>query len=934
MPFLNYKNANLAKWQLLAGISASATSMILQSAQGWLFPAVFPYLLKLEQYDATSPLENKPVLKREMVRVTNKAWDTFTIVRSAWSCPVSDVALTQTTTALAFNSLDSVSLVMTNEQQEDVQEEIERLETDKANDNVVVKLTGNQTIAGIKTFSNKPQVPTGTTGLDAVNKAQLDADILSASAVESLNDRDTYRLWEDVVASNSLFVEDIPTIASITQDISVSDNFDNDTHNSSSATTAEQWVIFTAIKDIRIKTATIYTACTATRALLKDADWNILETVSIVSKVATFSWDTYFGAGQSFIITCDASGGSYTQARQNPAWYPLTRTNLIATAGIVSSWALENIITVVTEEKKIELVWNVAGNRRFAIPIIGTWIPWDTFELSLRKYVSPGVDFNFRIETSTAFAPSGTEVETATVTSASLTTSLVATVVTLGASVTLTLWQIYWIVWYPWVYGSETINGTNYFGVWYVGRNTTTRGWKRRNGTARTALSAALVTDIDNLAFTSTNAAVTQRWYRMQAIAWLALTTITKSASCTATRVLVKTDANVTLQTLTFSWNVATLTTPQVFQTGEFFRLECDSNAVSFTSHRLLSATFPQTRTNVVYTSGSEAGSSAWASGTTAFNIDSVGTELLINNFAYLSSTLSLPRLLSKTNATFSYKLPTDLPRIATEAKSAGSSVIATTLWLNSTFSGMTPLADMFISNTAWAISSTRWEYTYKIWQVIDGTNLFVTKPLDEWVYDYIQPLNIFGNGATIYWMSSTALSILDTRSWYSSLLIESTSTNALWTVWIPKKIGIGNMSTFAQVEDISIIEFEWTIYTNWSFQIWFGSTNASLTTFASTANKVILNHATTNNFYRINVANGTTQWYWNNVTIPNYLLFNRFKIRFIVWEKVEVYLNWVLSDTIYTNLPTTWNIIFWIGTPDNEISIALQDCYLRVLYI
>jgi len=83
---------------------------------------------------------------------------------------------------------------MTNEQQEDVQEEIERLETDKANDNVVVKLTGNQTIAGIKTFSNKPQVPTGTTGLDAVNKAQLDADILSASAVESLNDRDTYRL--------------------------------------------------------------------------------------------------------------------------------------------------------------------------------------------------------------------------------------------------------------------------------------------------------------------------------------------------------------------------------------------------------------------------------------------------------------------------------------------------------------------------------------------------------------------------------------------------------------------------------------------------------------------------------------------------------------------------------------------------------------------
>gem|GEM_PF-5504129 len=71
-------------------------------------------------------------------------------------------------------------MVFANEQIEDIQDEVERLETDKANDSVVVKLTGNQTIAGTKTFSSNPQVPTGTTGLDAVNKAQLDADILAA----------------------------------------------------------------------------------------------------------------------------------------------------------------------------------------------------------------------------------------------------------------------------------------------------------------------------------------------------------------------------------------------------------------------------------------------------------------------------------------------------------------------------------------------------------------------------------------------------------------------------------------------------------------------------------------------------------------------------------------------------------------------------------
>jgi hypothetical protein len=321
---------------------------------------------------------------------------------------------------------------------------------------------------------------------------------------------------------------------------------------------------------------------------------------------------------------------------------------------------------------------------------------------------------------------------------------LVDTTVTLAGSITIPLWQRAWIVWFAGTYGSETVNGTNYYGVWYVARDTTTRPWKRWNGTVNTELTAALVTDIDNLAFTSTNAAVTQRWYRMQAIAWLALTTITKNASCTATRALVKTDAWVTLQTLTFSWDVATLTTPQIFQTGDFFRIECDSNAVSFTSRRLLSATFPQTRTNVWYISGSEAGSSAWASGTTAFNIDSVGTELLINNFIYTSSTLSTPKLLSKTNATFTYKLPTDLPRIATEAKSTWDNVIATTLWLNSTFSGLTPLADYYISNTPWVISSVIWTNLYPIWYAIDWNTLNVSR-------SFILP-----SSYTTYWATVT----------------------------------------------------------------------------------------------------------------------------------------------------------------------------------
>lgn len=133
MSFQNYKTANLAKWRLLAWISASATSMMLETDQGDLFPDEFPYFLKIEKYDSTSTLENKPATKREIVKVTNKALDTFTIVRSAGNCPESDTATSQTDTAFSFDSGDYVFLVNTAEDDKDIKTEIARLETDKLN---------------------------------------------------------------------------------------------------------------------------------------------------------------------------------------------------------------------------------------------------------------------------------------------------------------------------------------------------------------------------------------------------------------------------------------------------------------------------------------------------------------------------------------------------------------------------------------------------------------------------------------------------------------------------------------------------------------------------------------------------------------------------------------------------------------------------------
>lgn len=99
MAFVKYTGTNLAIGELLGGISNSSGTLILATGQGDLFPSAFPFKLKIEQFDGQSR-----VVKREIVKCTNRSSDTFTITRSHEACPADYSALTQTTTAFAFNS--------------------------------------------------------------------------------------------------------------------------------------------------------------------------------------------------------------------------------------------------------------------------------------------------------------------------------------------------------------------------------------------------------------------------------------------------------------------------------------------------------------------------------------------------------------------------------------------------------------------------------------------------------------------------------------------------------------------------------------------------------------------------------------------------------------------------------------------------------------
>lgn len=98
----------------------------------------------------------------------------------------------------------------------------------------------------------------------------------------------------------------------------------------------------------------------------------------------------------------------------------------------ISKWDslfVEDMVTF-ANATNVQNIWDVAWNTRVSIKQIGSGVAGNTIKLSLKKFVSPSVNLNIRLETDNAGSPSGELIDanaTATVAPASLTSSLADT---------------------------------------------------------------------------------------------------------------------------------------------------------------------------------------------------------------------------------------------------------------------------------------------------------------------------------------------------------------------------------------------------------------------------------------------------------------------------------------------------------------------------
>lgn len=162
---------------LESSVGIGSSILTLPSGYGALFDDATLYRVNLVEYN-----DDGEFTAREIVTIQKSSGDTFAITaRAVEPCPYTSNDTTDSQVQGSFPSWSSyVELTLTNEELELLQTTIE----EKAQDDEVLKLTGDQTLWWVKTFTSSPEVPTPTNNNQAVNKEYVDNEITLASTVD------------------------------------------------------------------------------------------------------------------------------------------------------------------------------------------------------------------------------------------------------------------------------------------------------------------------------------------------------------------------------------------------------------------------------------------------------------------------------------------------------------------------------------------------------------------------------------------------------------------------------------------------------------------------------------------------------------------------------------------------------------------------------
>ena len=170
---IDYKTTDNWISTIYWNISASSTTITCKAWEWALFPSEFPFLLTLEKYSWGI------VIKREIVKVTDRVWDVFTVERKFLACVQDDTAepKVKTQNSFTFDDGDSITLSIYSENDEQIKWELTRLENQKITTPTITDLTANHTFTWTET--NNTQFNVDTTSWDIT--LDLDLSLFSST---------------------------------------------------------------------------------------------------------------------------------------------------------------------------------------------------------------------------------------------------------------------------------------------------------------------------------------------------------------------------------------------------------------------------------------------------------------------------------------------------------------------------------------------------------------------------------------------------------------------------------------------------------------------------------------------------------------------------------------------------------------------------------